>query len=86
MEPRGKQRGDRLEQTPVLLAERRGAVAVDVDLAKYLPLEHDRHHDLRKRAVKRRQVTHVFAHVVHHHRLTRLDCRAAEPLRRRKTL
>ncbi len=46
------------------VAERRGLIAVDVDLAEDLAAQHDRHDDLRLRLEAARQIPRVGIHVV----------------------
>ena len=55
---------DALEERAILVAERRGPVGVDVDLADDPALVRDRHHDLRARRGEAGEVAGVGVDVV----------------------
>src|SRR5262245_59236282 len=58
-QPVGEPSRDRFEQRAVVGAERRPAVAVDVDFTEHVAITHDRHDDLRLRLEAAREVSRV---------------------------
>src|SRR5450830_837602 len=61
----GEQGGHLLEQRAIARPERRGLVAVDVDLPEHLGALHDRHDNFRLRVDAARQVPRIRVHIVH---------------------
>src|SRR5215472_17434534 len=59
--------------------ERVREIALNVQFARQLFVHRDRHHDFRLHHRGPRQVTRIFAHILHDHRLFAGGCRAAQP-------